>query len=259
MKTTRIIMAALLSAAVMGAASLNALAENPDGYVTFYADKSVLGQGLVVEPVEVPFYAEDTGISIVQRAADVLVTESDWGNYIGAFADTDTAAPLPEAIAEVCPDMFGRSREGYLSEFDYTSEAGWNLFLNGELAQVGISGYQPEDGDVVSFRFTVYGYGSDLGVDNSSWGGAAALVELTDTSELARLAAANPDSAAYGKAVEVLGSFGASQQQIDEATAAFAEAPDSGKASPETGVEGTAAIAGITLLAGVALCVSRKR
>ncbi len=223
----------------MGAVAGNAGAENPEGHITFYADKSVQGQGMVVEPVEVPFYAEDTGISIVQRAADVMVTEIDWGDYISAFADTDIAAPIPEAVAEVCPDMFGRSREGYLSEFDYTSEAGWNLFLNGELAQVGISGYQPADGDVMAFRFTVYGYGSDLGVDNSSWVGTAALVELTDASELARLAAANPDSDAYDKAVEVLGSFGVSQQQIDDAAAAFAEAPDSGKTSPETGIEGT--------------------
>ncbi len=262
MKKTRIIMVAMLSAAVMGAAAVSACAEAaPEGYVTFYADKNTIGQGLVVEPVEVPFYEGDTGIEIVQRAADVLVAESDYGNYIEAFADADNGAELPAAVAEVCPEMFGRNTEGYLSAYDYTAESGWNWFLNGESALVGISGYEPKDGDVVAFRFTVYGYGCDLGIDNSSWGGAAALVELTDTSELAKLAAANKDSAAYDGAIEVLGNFGASQADIDAAVEAFAEsdADTSDKQSPETGVDGIAAVIGIATLAGAVLAASKKR
>lgn len=257
MKKTRIIMAAMLSAAVMGTVAVSACAEGTaDGYVTFYADKNTIGQGLIVEPVEVPFYEGDTGIEIVQRAADVLVTQSDFGSYIEAFADTDNGAALPEEIAEVCPDMFGRNAEGYLSSYDYTAESGWNWFLNGESASVGISGYEPADGDVVVFRFTVYGYGSDLGIDNSSWGGAPALVEMTDTSELAKLAAANKESAAYDGAIEVLGTFGASQADIDAAAAAFSE---DNKQSPDTGAESIAALTGIAAIAGAALALSRKR
>lgn len=265
MKKTRIIMAAMLSATVMVAAAVSACAEDaPEGYVTFYADKNTIGQGLIVEPVEVPFYEGDSGIDIVQRAADVLVAESDYGNYIEAFADTDNGAELPAAVAQACPAMFGRNTEGYLSAYDYTAESGWNWFLNGESALVGISGYEPADGDVVVFRFTVYGYGSDLGIDNSSWGGAAALVELTDTSELARLAAANKESAAYDAAIEVLGTFGASQADIDAAVEAFAESDadvsgTSDKQSPETGAESIAAVIGITAIAGAVLAATKKR
>lgn len=262
MKKTRIIMAAMLSATVMVAAAVSACAEDaPEGYVTFYADKNTIGQGLIVEPVEVPFYEGDSGIDIVQRAADVLVAESDYGNYIEAFADTDNGAELPAAVAQACPEMFGRNTEGYLSAYDYTAESGWNWFLNGESAPVGISGYEPADGDVVVFRFTVYGYGCDLGIDNSSWGGAAALVELADTSELARLAAVNKESAAYDEAIEVLGTFGASQADIDAAVEAFAEsdADTSDKQSPETGAESIAAVIGITAIAGAVLAATKKR
>ena len=40
----------MLSAAALCAVAVTAMAEDtPEGYVTFYADKSVLGQGLVVE------------------------------------------------------------------------------------------------------------------------------------------------------------------------------------------------------------------
>lgn len=263
MKATKKIMAAMLSAAVLGAVAVSACAEDkPEGYVTFYADKNTIGQGLIVEPVKVPFYEGDSGIDIVQRAADVLVAESDYGNYIEAFADTDNGADIPAAVAEVCPDMFGRNAEGYLSAYDYTAESGWSWFLNGEYAQVGISGYEPADGDVVVFRFTVYGYGCDLGIDNSSWGGAPALVEMVDTAELAELAAANSDSGAYDNAIEVLGTFGVTQAEIDEAAAAFAQADEpaeDNKQSPDTGAEGIVAIIGTAALAGAVMFASKKR
>ncbi len=263
MKTTKKIMTAMLSAAVLGAVAVSACAEDkPEGYVTFYADKNTIGQGLVVEPVQVPIYDGDSGIDIVQRAADVLVAESDYGNYIEAFADTDNGADIPAAVAEVCPEMFGRNNDGYLSAYDYTAESGWSWFLNGEYAQVGISGYEPADGDVVVFRFTVYGYGCDLGIDNSSWGGAPALVDMVDAAELAELAAENKDSAAYDNAINVLGTFGVSQADIDAAAAAFAaaEEPAAGdKQSPDTGAEGIAAIIGVVAVAGAVMLASKKR
>ncbi|MBQ4165489.1 MAG: DUF4430 domain-containing protein, partial [Oscillospiraceae bacterium] len=177
MKTRRIL-AALLSASALCAMSAVAFAEDePKGYVTFFADKATIGQGLVCEPEVVPFYEGETGMDIVKRAADVNAVDSDWGAYVEGFADTDTGAEIPAAIAAVCPEMTGRNTEGYLSSYDYTAESGWSWFLNDEYASVGISGYTPADGDVVWFRFTVYGYGCDLGIDNSSWGGNPALVE----------------------------------------------------------------------------------
>lgn len=270
-KTT--ILAALLSASALCALSATAFAdEAPQGYVTFYCDKATIGQGLVCEPQSVPFYEGDTGIDVVQRAADVIVVDSEWGAYIEGFADTDTGAEIPAAIAEVCPEMFGRNAEGLLSAYDYTSESGWSWFLNDEYAMVGISDYAPVDGDVIQYRFTVYGYGCDLGVDNSSWGGAPALVEAVKTADLAKLAAASDNSTPeYAAAIEVLGKFGATQSEIDAAyDALFApsdsyEAPEDSnaaegdKTSPETGAEGIAAVIGAAITAGAAMLLSRKR
>lgn len=272
MKKTRIL-AALLSASALCALSATAFAENePQGYVTFYADKATIGQGLVCEPESVPFYEGDTGIDIVKRVADVNAVDSDWGAYIEGFADTDTGAEIPAAIAEVCPDMFGRNAEGWLSAYDYTSESGWSWFLNGEYASVGISDYVPADGDVIQYRFTVYGYGCDLGVDNSSWGGAPALVETVNTAELAKLVAASDSGTTeYVEAIEVLGTFGVSQAEIDGAYEALSDAADSAsvpessdvaegdKTSPETGAEGIAVVVGAALTAGAAMLLSKKR
>lgn len=272
MRKTRIL-AALLSASAVCALSAAAFAdEAPQGYVTFYADKATIGQGLVCEPEAVPFYAGDKGIDIIKRAADVNAVDSDWGAYIEGFADIDTGAEIPAAIAEACPEMFGRNAEGWLSAYDYTAESGWSWFLNDEYAMVGISDYVPADGDVIQYRFTVYGYGSDLGVDNSSWGGTPALVEAVKTAELAKLAAASDSSTPeYAAAIEVLGTFGTTQAEIDAAYDALSaaadstSAPDGGdvaegdKTSPETGAEGIAVVIGAALAAGAAMLLSKKR
>ena len=263
---TRKLMAAMLSAAVLGAAATSVVAaEQPDGCVTFYADKAVLGQGLVTEPVQIQYYEGDMGIDIVQRAADVLVVDGDWGSYIEGFADTDTGAELPALIAEACPEMSGRNTEGYLCSYDYTAESGWSWFLNGESASVGIGDYIPVDGDVIQFRFTVYGYGSDLGIDNSSWGGAPALVEAVDTAELAELVASSAelaDTSEYAEAIEALGTFGITQDEIDAAAAALSKAADGAQndgESPDTGAEGVAVVIGAAALAGAMLVASKKR
>lgn len=267
MKKTRIL-AALLSASALCALSATAFADDtPQGYVTFYADKATIGQGLVCKPEAVPFYEGDTGIDIVKRAADVNVVDGGWGAYIEGFADSDTGAEIPAAITEVCPDMFGRNAEGWLSAYDYTAESGWSWFLNGEYASVGISDYTPVDGDVIQYRFTVYGYGCDLGVDNSSWGGAPALVESVNTAELAKLVAASDSSTPeYTAAIDVLGTFGVSQAEIDAAYQALSfisenedTAVDIDKTSPETGTEGIAVIIGTVLTAGAAMVLSKKR
>lgn len=277
MKTTRKIMAAMLSAAVMGSLSVAAFAEDaPKGHIIFAADKNTIGQGFVTEPVSVPFYEGDDGIDIIKRAAEIEVTESDYGAYISAFADEDTGESIPAQIAEVCPEMNGRTKDGYLSSYDYTAESGWSYFINDEYAMVGISDYVPADGDTVWFRFSVYGYGCDLGIDNSSWGGSPALVEQTKTVELMKLLADNKglsDTDEYKAAIAVLESYGASQADIDAAAEALSgalteEEPEADvqlpentepKDSPDTGAEGVAVVIGLTAAAGAALVLSRKR
>lgn len=273
------ITAAALSAMMM---SFAAAADEPTGYVSFTAIASAIGQGFIVMPVSVPIYEGDMGVDIVKRAVGedgIVLTESDYGAYVTGFANTDADAEIPAEIAAVCPEMTGRNAAGYLSALDYTAESGWSYFVNGEYAQVGITDYEPRDGDVLEFRFTVYGYGADLGIDNSGWGGAAALAEQVDASELIRKCAELTGSGSYSSvlqdALDVLGKYGTSQSEIDAATvslealrtAAAADGSDSaagapgsdGKGSPDTGVGGAAAAFGVILIAVSAAVASRKR
>ena len=296
MKFTKIIAAVAAAAVAASAASFCVSAEEnePAGYVYFTAEKTTIGQGFTVEPTKVPFYEGDTGLDIVERAAEVLTETTDYGAYITAFADEDIDTTVPDEIQAVCPEMTGRTQEGYLSNYDYTAESGWSYFINDDYAQVGIGDYVPTDGDVLRFAFTVYGYGADLGVDNSSWGGAAALVPATNKAELIRLCAELRDADAddeafqytYTAAMEALAIYNAPQEDIDNAVAALTDeiavlAPaateetadvtveddtaeaevsaDTGKGSPSTGVEGVAVAFAAVLLAGAGVALSKKQ
>ncbi len=291
MRTRNIVSAIAAAAVAFSAVSFSVSAEEePAGYIYFMADKTTIGQGFTVEPEKVPFYEGETGLEVVERAADVLTEDTGYGAYITAFADTDIETEVPEAIKAVVPEMTGRNAEGYLSALDYTAESGWTYFVNDEYAQVGIGDYVPADGDVVVFSFTVYGYGADLGVDNSSWGGAAALKEATKKAELVKLCAeaaeADIDPIVYATAMEPLAQYEADQINIDNAADALTAAlnstaeaaatedtadstaevsddasagTDTEKGSPSTGVEGAAVAFAVVLLAGAGIALSKKK
>ncbi|MGN1339329.1 MAG: DUF4430 domain-containing protein [Oscillospiraceae bacterium] len=290
MNFRRLISAVAAAAVAASAASFSVFAEDeaPAGYVYFMADKTTIGQGFTVQPTKVPFYEGDTGLDVVQRAADVLTEDSGYGAYITAFADEDIDTYVPDPIAEVCPEMTGRNTEGYLGAMDYTAESGWSYFINDEYAQVGITDYVPADGDVVCFEFTVYGYGADLGIDNSSWGGAAALKEQVNKAELIKLCADAADSDideyVYTYGMETLAIYESTQEEVDaavdtltkalngeleittssEEAADAVEAPvavedaDEDKGSPATGVEGVAVAFAAVILAGAGVALCRK-
>ena len=276
---------AFLAAALLGTASMSVGAEETNGTVTVVAEKSTLGQGFVIEPVRVEIHDGDTGIDIVKRAAElsgaeVLSDDTGYGPYVTAFSDSDDSeVKLPAEIAAVVTELTDRTAEGYLSAYDYTPESGWSYFVNDEYAMVGIGDYVPADGDVIRFSFTVYGYGADLGVDNSSWGGAAALITPAAKADLTRLCAQfdsddEAELAKYADAMAVLADYGATQEEVDAAYAALAgevngeeagetaqeqETQTDDKNSPDTGVEGVAVVGAAAILAGMALAVSKRR
>ncbi len=298
MRTRNIVSAVAAAAVAFSAVSFSVSAEeNTTGYVYFMAEKSTIGQGFTVEPCKVAIHEGDTGLDLLKNAAEVLTEDTGYGAYVTAFADEDLQTEVPEAIKAVCPEMTGRNAEGYLSALDYTAESGWTYFVNDEYAQVGIGDYIPADGDVVVFSFTVYGYGADLGVDNSSWGGAAALKEATKKADLVKLCAEaseaeGVDEYVFTGAMEALAEYEATQEDIDNAVAsltdalgadaataesaettetadtaevsaetadASADGADDGKGSPATGVEGAAVAFAVVLLAGAGIALSKRK
>lgn len=200
-------------------------------------------------------YGKDTGIFI---SVDNLASDIQYSTDVDSVKNCFKLVG-PEILA-VCPEIGGRNNEGSLCSLDYTAESGWSWFLNDEHSLVGISDYMPADGDVIQFRFTVYGYGCDLGIDNTSWGGEPALVEAVKTADLAQTMANCVGTEKYSNAAAVLGTFGVSQEDIDAALAELNEEEDTaGASSPDTGVGGAAAVIGAALLAGAVLSVAKRR
>lgn len=212
-------------------AAMSASADYSDAdknYVTLSVEKFSIGQGYVCEPVRVEIFEGDMGMDVIMKAVgeeNVFTNDSGYGAYISAFADEDSGSVnLADCVKAVVSEdaLTGRTAEGRLSEFDYTAEGGFILFVNNAPSPVGISDYEPQSGDVIRFQYSIYGYGSDIGCDNSSWGGSPSLIgdvnrdKATEAVAFAMESEKNPDISAQ---MEVIADLDSTQREIDTAEA----------------------------------------
>ena len=257
--------------ATMTCASVSA--DGPDGYVTVSVEKFSIGQGYVSEPTRVPFYDSDNGIDIVKRAVGedkVIVTDSSWGSYISGFSDVNGETHLPDCVAAVVDvtALTGRADENVLAEFDYTSEGGFIFFVNNTSSAVGISDYAPNDGDVISFRFSIYGYGSDVGCDNSGWGGSPSLIGTVDRTEATKLIAEAKEAGVdVADEMAVVADLDSTQEEIDAVSESIKAklSPADEPTDEQTPIDDKPANTGFAVcmvspaLLGVCAIVSKKR
>ena len=219
----------------------------PAGYVTMTAEKFVLGQGFVKEPQRVPFYMGESGVDITKRfleneninAGKGLTSSSS--DYVSSIADNGSEeADIPQYISDAVTALGKgkienkRSMNGWLNAGDYYTPSGWIYVVNNKPSSSGISGYKPVDGDVLRYEFTIYGYGSDIGIDNSSWGGSESLTPAADRDDLYEIMADAKDAVksdadlkkAYNKAVSEVYDLKAEQDKINKAYTDFKAAYD---------------------------------
>ncbi|MFJ7648420.1 S-layer homology domain-containing protein [Lysinibacillus sp. NPDC097279] len=140
----------------------------PKGYVTVSVEKFTLGQGYIKEPVRVPFYEGD-------NIAKVIVNLLGEGNYditgsveesfylSGIFDPNPGEVSVPKYILDESGPVNGRIESDWLNQMDYTTMSGWMVAVNNNFIPRGASEWFPEDGDIVRWQFTVWGYGADLG------------------------------------------------------------------------------------------------
>jgi hypothetical protein len=107
--------------------------------------------------------------------------------------------------------------EGTLGEFDVTWGSGWMYFVNNVAPNVGFCDYVPQDGDVMRIQFTL-AYGADIGstMVGDLW------FESVDRDELTQLIANAIEAGAdYSEALEVISTFGVTQDDLDAACEAL--------------------------------------
>ena len=95
--------AACAAAVSMAFAAMPVYAEEtaPQGYVTIAVEKLTTGEGYILEPVAVPFFAGDTGAELTERAlgAEQINEGAGMGTYIASIADPEGGTgTVPEVI-----------------------------------------------------------------------------------------------------------------------------------------------------------------
>lgn len=220
-----------------------AQADQPAGYITMSLDLNVLGAGMVYDPVKMAF---QTG----ENCADLTARFLGAGNFKnnGTTASSfylskvrlprDITVNVPQIVADAAGSLDpGPSTAGsMLSEFDYSWASGWMYTRNGVLPNVGVSECYPDDGDVLRWQFTVYGYGADLGAPDTGWGSqplfvsadkdplTALIGEINSAPNKADLLAKPGAQAAYDAAYAALTNLTVTQPDIDTAHTALNQA-----------------------------------
>jgi hypothetical protein len=184
-KVTKKLFAVVL-AMVMTVASISIIpAEEPTtktAYVTI--EKFTIGQGFVLTPTKVEFNEGDTVDTVVNKAAEaegieLVYNDTGYGAYLSGIKNADNGTVnIPEAISamgtfssygmefpaptndNVTPNT---NPDGLLSEYTYTSMAGWYYFVNNVSGASSMSTTTVNDGDVIRLQFSIYGWGLDLG------------------------------------------------------------------------------------------------
>lgn len=144
-------------------------------------EKFTLGQDYIIEPTLVKV-KKDTLASVV--ITDLLKAkypnmEQPWrmtgsldnSFYLSAVYDPDRATPsIPQFILDHAKINVDGGNGDWLGEFDYHSMSGWMYCVNGKFPNVGAAQWPMQDGQVMRWQFTLYGYGADLGAGNIEWG-----------------------------------------------------------------------------------------
>lgn len=233
MKKSKFLVSVLGTFMFLNMYSANVFAEDvqaPEGYVIVSAEKFVLGEGFCREPEKIPFFSGDSGEDIADRffGKENLNGSKGAGSYIASVKDNagSSEVQIPQYILEAIEkdgreSISSRADSEWLAGSDYYSTSGWIYRINNEVAMIGQSDYIPEDGDVLRYEFSLYEYGADIGADNSSWGGAPAIITEADRDELYKLMADTKNNSAageaYNKALAAASKIDASDDEIEKA------------------------------------------
>lgn len=227
-----ILLALLLTVSTLwGTVSTAYAADEPDGYVVMSVEKLTLGQGFIMEPQRVPYYAGENLAKVLDRALTSIGRKYENtrsltdGFYLAAVEDPNRPS-IGTTIPSYIRDMWAAAKvvspnikpiahtdtsdPDFLGEFDYYSQSGWMISVNNSFPPVGAAAISAANGLVVRWQFSLIGLGGDLGGGGTT---AAGNVEHMNRTELYTvLAAVRADEylmkdeavkAAYDKALEL--------------------------------------------------------
>ncbi len=175
------------------------------------------------------------------------------------YTDLNEHTKQPQIFSIAKPNNVTNTgnKDEYLGTDDYSEMSGWVFtknnvayFSNAEIDKDNIDYSNPDiyniyqsmrqvkvnNGDVIRYQFSVYGFGADVGIDNAKLTGIAR-VPLADKTQLLKgIGSINQNkaywlvypnvAAAYNHAVSVAQTYNASQADVDAAITALRAADD---------------------------------
>lgn len=206
------------------------------GHIVFDIEKTILGLGYVQEPIMVPIYEGQTGaevlISVLGEENVSYSGKPTSGFYLAAIRDNDDT--------EIDGFSTGRRNPGWLGERDYSSSSGWMYYINEKAPNVGMSSYNPKDGDVMRLKFTAAGYGADTGSGAKRDALVTAVAKINSSSNKSELLSYKNVRASYKKANDAITTNSATQSEVDQALTDLNKAVENvasdSKATPMTGI-----------------------
>lgn len=166
-------MVAIIFCSVFCVKTSSVYAETPKGQIIMSVEKSVLGQGYLMEPQYVDFYEGDNLATVTLRQLQKIGRRynytggTDHGFYLAEISDRGRGTVnIPDYIKKLISKsnmkIYADSTPEYLGEFDYTNQSGWMFCYNGSYPIVSACKIKPKNGDVLQWQFTLVGLGTDL-------------------------------------------------------------------------------------------------
>ncbi|MDY5496498.1 MAG: DUF4430 domain-containing protein [Anaerobutyricum sp.] len=159
-KVNKIFYMAVLFLALALCGSLKTEAASPTGKIVMSVEKFTIGQGYLLEPCEVPIYANEKASDVFERVMTQqgyrygTGTSKFW--YLTGIKNADNGTlNIPLCVRTLNDDLFEANEDKNLDEFDFTTDSGWMYCVNDDFLNVGAKDYTVKNGDVIRWRYTV--------------------------------------------------------------------------------------------------------
>lgn len=228
----------------------------------FTIEKISIGQGLLVQPTKVELGDKDTVADVFVKVAKANNLQFDAGDlsnisnfYLTNIKQADTGKlNIPVAISKMpqydydytpyggtkgtyyAPSNEKNDGNKYVPDLGagaYNGMSGWMFGSNNKALGEGAGSVLANDGDVIRCKFSVFGYGADVGIGsegewstypNTKLANKDALIkklaDVKNNKEYMSVAAAKK---AYDEGITVLEKYGATEAEISTAISAIAK------------------------------------
>ena len=141
--------------------------------LTLTVEKNTIGQGMILDPVQVEFAKGETCADVLLRGLSengitpLYDTNTSYGFYLRGIANCDSGSLNPPAcIQKVLSETSTWTGDAYkltdnkyapdLTEFSYCSASGWTYTLDNVFMGVGMGASHPSDGSVLRVMSVSY-------------------------------------------------------------------------------------------------------